>query len=405
LPSNSPIQNLSLKHLELDTLLDITNAINRQQDEPSLLKIFLFTLVANFKINKLAVYSREISGWHLVLKHGLPSDFEIAASILKDLGKKFNIINNRNALPEALATNFEILIPVGRENRNVALVLLGGSIKIAADVENESLKFIQTTANIITVAIQNIRLNTRRLEQEAAKKEMELAKKIQLQLFPAMLPNSAKLQIFASYLPQLMVGGDYYDYIKLNDNEFIICIADVSGKGVAAAILMSNLQSALRILAKQPITLEEMVTEINEIVYHNAKGEKFITFFIAKYNLHKNEMNYINCGHNEPVFFRRNGEKTYLSQGTLILGAFEKLPQIKKGTINDVSDTFLFAYTDGLTETFDNYDTDKGLAAVEDLILKSTENSHLHENIIKALSISNLPIDDITMLSCRVGVN
>ncbi len=401
--SKSQIQNLSLKHLELDTLLDITNAINRQQDEQSLLKIFLFTVVANFKIDKLAVYSREISGWKLVLKHGLPLDFEIISPVLLQLGREFSIVNSRKALPDSLKKHFGIVIPVGRESRNVALVMLGGSSKISNENDVESLKFIQTIANIITVAVQNIRLSNRRLEQEATKKEIELAKKIQLQLFPASLPNTDKLQIFASYLPQLMVGGDYYDYIKLNENEFMVCIADVSGKGIAAAFLMSNLQSALRILAKQPIALEEIVTELNEIVYHNAKGEKFITFFIAKYNLEKDEMTYVNCGHNEPIFFRRNGEKIYLSEGTLILGAFEYLPIIKKGIVYNIHDTFLFAYTDGLTETFDNYDTDNGLALVEELILQSADNEQLHHNIIKALSISNLPIDDITMLSCKVG--
>ncbi|MFN0048593.1 MAG: GAF domain-containing SpoIIE family protein phosphatase [Cytophagales bacterium] len=393
----------SLKHLELDTLLDITNAINTEQDEQSLLKIFLFAVVANFKISHLAIYSRELSGWNMVLKHGLDKDFSIPADILGELGRKYAIVNDKNEFPAPLNEIFEIVIPVGRKNRNVAMAIMGGASSISKNEREESLKFIQTIANIITVAIQNIRLNTRRLDQQAIKREIELAQKLQSQLFPSVLPNNPELQIFASYLPQLMVGGDYYDYIKLNADEFVICIADVSGKGVPAAFLVSNLQSALRILVKQAISLEKIVTELNELVFHNAKGEKFITFFIARYNLKTNVMNYINCGHNEPILFRRNGEKHYLNEGTLILGAFEDLPDIKLGTIFEIKDTFLFAYTDGLTETFDMNNTDIGLALVEALILESTDNTKLHHNIISALRISNIPIDDITMLSCKVG--
>ncbi len=400
--SENQIQHLSLKHLELDTLLDITNAINRQQDEQSLLKIFLFTVVANFKISKLAVYSRDIGAWKLILKHGTPPDFDLSQSIISNLGKNFSIINDSRLFAIEVKSHFDILIPVGRENKNIALVLLNGSFTKTKDGGDESLKFIQTIANIITVAIQNIRLTNRRLEQQAIKKEIELAKKLQTHLFPSSLPDTNWLKIYAHYLPQLMVGGDYYDYIKLNENEFIICIADVSGKGVPAAFLMSNLQSALRILTKQSFSIEKIVVELNDLVYHNARGEKFITLFIAHYDMRADAMTYINCGHNEPILFRRSGEKLYLSDGTLILGAFEYLPSIQTGVVNNISDTFLFAYTDGLTETFDKEDTGKGLDLVENIILESSI-VEIHQNIITALSINNAPIDDITMLSCWVG--
>lgn len=399
--NKADIQYSSLKHLELDTLLDITNAINRLQDEQSLLRIFLFTVVANFKITHLSVYSRENYGWNLVLKHGIPNEFVIPDDVLLELGKNFNILSHKINFPPLISQFFSTFIPIGRENRNVAFVLLGTENNI--EIGTESLGFIQTIANILTVAIQNTRLNKRRLEQQATKREIELAQKLQSQLFPSILPNTTNLQIFASYIPQLMVGGDYYDYIRLNENEFIICIADVSGKGVPAAFLVSNLQSALKILVKQNNNLEEIVNELNDLVYHNAKGEKFITFFIAKYNLEENHLEYINCGHNEPILFLENGEKIYLNEGSLILGAFESLPKFNTATISNIKNSLLFAYTDGLTETFDMNDITHGLELVEALILDNSDHTFLHQNIISKLKISNIPIDDITMLSCRIG--
>ena len=401
MPSFPPI---SIKTLELDTLLDITNAINRQQDEDSLLKIFLFTLVANFKINKLAVYSREVGGWKPVLLHGLPTGHNIPQPILMQIGKNHGIISVKKRLPDTVSTDFDVMIPVGRESRNVAIVLLGGLNRLSEQESSESLKFIQTIANILTVAIQNIRLNHRRLEQQAIKKEIELAKKLQSQLFPSFLPKDEKLHISSTYLPQLMVGGDYYDYIPLNENEFLLCIADVSGKGVPAAFIMSNLQSALRILSKQNLSLTDIVSGLNELVFENAKGEKFITFFIAKYNLQTYTIEYINCGHNDPVIFFPDGNYQNMHEGTLMLGAFEKLPFISSGTVHNVKGTYLFAYTDGLTESFDRDNADNGLKIAVDIICEHlVDFQNIHRLLLDRMDTSLIPIDDITMLSCRVG--
>ena len=106
--------------------------------------------------------------------------------------------------------------------------------------------FIQTLASIIVVAIENKRFSAELIEQELNKKEMEMAAEMQKLLFPTNLPSGDKIDVAARYESKHLVGGDYYDFLSLNENEYFFCIADVSGKGTSAALLMSNFQGEIK---------------------------------------------------------------------------------------------------------------------------------------------------------------
>lgn len=393
-----------LKSLEVDTLLDISNAINRQIDEDSLLKIFLFTVVANFKISKLLVYSRELTGWDAVLKHNCNENDFIQNETLQFLAKKFDFVYfQENDSYQNTFSKFDVFIPVGRENRNIGMIFISGLRKIDENQQLESLKFIQTIANIITVAIQNNRLNKRKLEQQSIKKEIELTRKLQSKLIPSNLPLTNKLKIFANYIPHYKVGGDYFDYLTVNENEFYLCIADVSGKGLVAAMIMSNLQAALRVLVKLKCELSQIITELNSLIYQNTKGEKFVTLFLAHFNLQEKKIRYVNCGHNEPIFFEQGKDFRMLNEGSLILGAFENLPIIKIGEIENISDkALLFAYTDGLVEAFDQNDTDEAIKIIKQCITENNTEWKLNAEILEKMNIKNASFDDITVLSCFI---
>src|SRR5690606_29458738 len=125
-------------------------------------------------------------------------------------------------------------------------VFVGGLDKNEdGSVDEDGLRFIQALSNIIIVAIENKKLAAKQLAQEAFRKELEIASDVQQYLFPESLPNTDILKVEASYLPHDIVGGDYYDYIPINKDQFLICIADVSGKGIGAALMMSNFQASL----------------------------------------------------------------------------------------------------------------------------------------------------------------
>src|SRR5690606_27643059 len=129
-----------------------------------------------------------------------------------------------------------------------------------------------------------------------------------------------------------------------------ICIADVSGKGIPASLLMSNFQASLRTLVRQTNDLKEITRELNFVIKENAKGERFITFFVAAFDIKNKTLRYINAGHNPPVLVWEDKSMQLLETGTTVLGAFDKLPFIEEEQLMIKAPLLLFSYTDGLTE-------------------------------------------------------
>lgn len=303
---------------------------------------------------------------------------------------------------------FSYVLPVSHKGKTLAVVFVGGLSNKQDDVtEASNLRFIQTLSNIILVAIENKKLARQQLEQESLRKELEIASDVQHFLFPEALPYGPRLKVEASYLPHDRIGGDYYDYIPLNKNQFLLCIADVSGKGIPAALLMSNFQASLRTMVRQTGNLREIVEELNYQVLENAKGEKFITFFVGIYDHTLGTMAYINAGHNPPLLIRESGNE-WLEDGSTVLGAVHPMPFINEGFITDLEDFVLFCYTDGLTETSNEADEEFGeerLAAFFDE--HSTRDlKMIHQDIIIALDNfkgTNNYRDDITLLSCKIN--
>src|SRR5215204_4128240 len=336
-----------IKELELNALLEITQAINNNLSEESLYKIYNFTLRSNLNIQKLALFVLD-DEWSCKVSFGTKKHFNKA-----NLLPEFKTIQDITHLKEFDAcdfTVFDIIIPVAHKANTLALVFVGGLEK--DDYQNEDgVKFIQALSNIIIVAIENKKLVRKQLVQESFRKELEIASDVQQFLFPDKLPNTEKLKIEASYLPHDMVGGDYYDYIPINKNQFLICVADVSGKGIPAALMMSNFQASLRTLLRQTPNLTDIIEALNFQVLENTKGEKFITFFAAIYDIRLKTMVYVNAGHNPPILMDRKNGLRMLEDGSTVLGAMHPLPFLNEGFITGIDEFLLFCYTDGLTET------------------------------------------------------
>ena len=401
-----------LKELELNSLLEVTQAINNNLSEESLYKIFNFTLRANLNIQKLALYVlNEEEGnnlWECKTNFGTEISFS-------------NIMLNEHFLPITEITQvesledpgffdaFDIAIPVSHKKSMLALVFVGGLQKeIEGQPTEIGTTFIQALSNIIIVAIENKKLARRQLAQEAMRKEMEIARQVQQFLFPKELPREKGLQVEASYMPHHSVGGDYYDFIRLTANHFLLCVADVSGKGVPAAILMSNFQAALRTIVRQTMNLGEIISELNYQVMQSANGENFITFFVAIYDQEQHHLHYVNAGHIPPVLIGADKEVQLLEQGTVMLGSFHPLPFLNVGVLSDIDDFTLFAYTDGLTETFNQQEEEYGLERLQQFLQKhkDLELQDIHRALFKELddfSEGDEHHDDVTFLSAMVN--
>lgn len=394
-----------LKELELNALLEITQAINNNLPEVSLYKIYGFTLRANLQIKKLALYVKD-EDWVCKVNYGTNLNF-----ISITLDDSFLDFREIQFIGQASNTpgfkEFDMVVPVMHKNNVLAFIFVGGLLDSAKEDRSEpDTSFIQTLSNIILVAIENKRLARQQLEQEALRKELEIARGVQQMLFPKNLPQRDDLKVYALYLPHQNVGGDYYDYIEINEHQFLLCIADVSGKGVPAAILMSNFQAALRTMIRHSTNLKEIITELNHQTVRTARGENFITFFVAIIDNKKKELYYVNAGHNPPLILIDDRKPKLLELGTTILGAFKPLPFLNVGRVHFQNRFFFFSYTDGLTETFNEQGEPFEIDRLKEVIVTHAELDLEKINGVLLQRLNefrgkNTYTDDITLLSCK----
>ena len=393
-----------LKTLELEALLEVTQAINNNLPEEQLYRIFYFTLRANLNIGKFALYVYERGRWLCKVHHSNTYDFK-GLPLEKTVVREIQELSGTEELPEVYRKEFQQVFPIKHKEQILAYMFLNNGKKQLPENDGE-LKFVRALTNITIVAIENKKLARQQLEQKAIQKELEIAKDVQRFLFPNILPNTDQLQVSAQYLPHHQVGGDYYDYIEIEENKFLVCVADVSGKGVPAAILMANFQASLRTMVRQTLDLREIVHELNHQVMQNAHGENFITAFLGLYDKEKACLQYVNSGHNPPFLIRRDQQEVgMLEGGSTILGILNELPFLKVGEVTDLHDFLLFCYTDGLTETFNEKEEVWGPEELEAYLRlnQQTGVESLMEGVIREIDEfreGHPHHDDITMLAC-----
>jgi len=404
--NKSSIQRLQLSNFKLNSLLEITQSINENLSTMSLLRRYEKILRIELNIGRVMIFSFNQKEWECILESGVENEDYDADHLVRNSLCKFEDISYVTSSSAFQFKGFDIVIPVYQNEIAIAYVLIGD-----IDEEREGvsptikhLKFIQTITNVIVVAIENKRLYKESLQQAAFKKELELASKMQAMLIPTneAFPQNTHLHAAPYYSPHSEVGGDYYDFIRLSKEEYGFCIADVSGKGMAAAILMSNFQASLRALFTSQIDLPAIILRLNESVMNNAKGEKFITFFIGKYNAITKKLNYINAGHNPPVFYNSLTKETQLlNHGCFGLGMFDDIPRIDEAIVDITQGDKIICYTDGLSEA-ENPEMDEfGTKPIESCIVVNQSIGAIIEilkNEMKAFIREQPVSDDVSIL-------
>jgi len=396
------ILNPDIKDTKLQSLLEITNAINANLSIEQLIKIFSFILKEQLGFSKFVLFLFQ-EDWQILAKVGYKGkiDLQLINQQLVRF-KEITLVESSNSL---VLQEFQAVIPVYHQDKALAYLLIS-TLGSTDYLEARHFNFAQTLSNIIAVAVENRRLFKQSMIKERISKELEVASEMQKLLFPSDLPSNRKMDLSAKYIPRHAVGGDYYDFIPLGDEEYIICIADVSGKGISAALLMANFQATIRTLFKyQRFEMPFLLEELNKIVMRSAKGEKFITFFIAHYNAHTRKMNYVNAGHNHP--FLLNGRKvTMLKDGCIGLGMLDELPYVNVGKMVLNPNTTFVLFTDGVVELENETGEQYG---IERLVKNAQAYSPLKMEDMNNIIFSKLDewrgnltfVDDTAIFSCK----
>jgi sigma-B regulation protein RsbU (phosphoserine phosphatase) len=395
-------REVSLKQLQINSLLAITQAINENVSAEDLFKMYNSFLRWEIGIRKMALFFRDGERWECTSALGVPESL-----LGEDIGAELSKYRSKQGLENSkhpLIREFDLVVPVLHKDVAIAYAFIGG-FGDDDDVYNK-VQFVTTITNVVAVAIENKRLFKQQLRQEIINREVEVAAEIQRTLVPSRLPAGKNFQLSSIYKPHFAVGGDYYDVVEFPDGKIAFCIADITGKGVSAALLMANFQANFHALVARRPSLEEIVHELNAAVWRVTQGDKFITLFIAKYDVPTRTLHYINAGHTPPILLC-DGEVVALRNGCTSLGWMPELPFLEIGGVCLTGEALLFSYTDGITDIRNDAGEDFSEEKLVEF-LKANANLGAKELNVKLLAHieayrQHQPFpDDITVLSCRV---
>lgn len=198
-----------------------------------------------------------------------------------------------------------LLIPIASNGHLHGVISLGQRLS-DLPYASEDKRLLLVVGNQIATFIENMELISRMAEEERNARELQMAAEVQQHLFPIDGFEHDALEIYGTCLPALGVGGDYYDYFDVDDQHTAIAIADVAGKGIAAALLMSTVQASLRCQLVSNRSLTDVVSSMNRLLRRSAGAERYATFFLAEFDKATRRLTYVNAGHNPPILVRRN---------------------------------------------------------------------------------------------------
>jgi sigma-B regulation protein RsbU (phosphoserine phosphatase) len=277
--------------------------------------------------------------------------------------------------------------------------------KLNGYFSNEDIKFLDLLSLDACLAIENSRLFKEALEKERIEKELEVAASIQKMIVPKTIPRVEGFEITGMNVPTKQVGGDYFDVISLPGGKVALVVADATGKGVPAALLVSTLHACLRAYLESNLSLEELTRRVNRVIFQSSTDNKFITFFIGILDPYSKKLEAVNAGHFPPLIVR-NGDFLKLQNTGVMLGCFESAQFVRKEYLLESHDV-LVMFTDGITEATNAKGEIYGDQRFEKIIM---ENCSKTANQIKGAIYKDVKefeggveqTDDITMLIVKV---
>jgi len=295
-----------------------------------------------------------------------------------------------------------LAVPLSVDERNVFGLIYADSPTWETTFTEEHLNILTTLASVASIRVENATLLEERFQRERMERELELATEIQQRFQPSGPPLVDGYEFQGISFSCYEIGGDYYDFIPKPDGKMLVALGDVSGKGTAAALLMSSLHAAIHAQVAAKSSLDETIVSVNEYLAENTPANRFVTLFAAELDPLTGKLRYINAGHNPPLIARRDGSVEQLGSGGLPLGIMGGA-QYEAGEVQLNNGEVLVVYSDGVSEAVNLKDEEFGLDRLSDVVARNiaASASGLRDKVESALSTftETAPAnDDITLV-------
>lgn len=387
----------------LNSLFELSKEFGLFSESAKVARLLVYSLIGQFLVQKFAVVSIERN--HInVLESKFPSE-ELTNLLLKIPPSNFqnSLLKNdvKNRFIELFNLGIELIVPMQLQGETKGLILLGRRLS-ETDYSEADVEYIYSVGSLAIVSIENQRLFKEALEKQKLEEDLEIARDIQRNLLPHKIPQFKNFEVAANTVFSKQVGGDYYDVITLDKNHFCVAVADVSGKGVSAALMMANLQAFLKTICKQGMKIHEATGLINDLISENTTEGKFITFFWAVLDDEKRQMTYVNAGHNPPLLIS-NKKIIKLEKGGIILGVMKTMIPYQSETIQLKKDDLIVLFTDGISEAMNKNGEEFSDEKLENLCLNlaeksASEISAVIQNEVSKFAFGTIQSDDITIM-------
>ncbi|OGB99815.1 hypothetical protein A2V82_03535, partial [candidate division KSB1 bacterium RBG_16_48_16] len=355
---------LDKKIQELNTLFDIGKELNSTLDKEKIVNLLMFALMGEMLINKCFLFLKDGNGLELAATRGVPDDIMDyeplkTQEFIDGLAKlTAPVLVEEDELPQGLLPleqlDLKVIVPMRMQDQVKGVIILGEKITNRS-FSHDELEFLSTLCNRAMISLENARLFQEALEMERIEEELNIARDIQQRLLPGSFPQLENMEVLGINIPSRQVGGDFFDCIRLDESHIALTIADVSGKGVPAALLMSNLQAGLHSLIDTDADIATVVAKLNNLIHAHTNYDKFITLFHAEVDVRNKRFTYVNAGHNPPFLFKSDGSRRTLTTGGLLLGMMPNVVY-QTETVDLECGDILLAYTDGVSEAKNDND-------------------------------------------------
>ncbi len=389
---------------ELRAILDLARGLAAKIEPDEIAHLLALTLAGRWTVRRHAVAAWRPGHSPVIRQRGIVlPDVETLRSIAAELHEP---AYTQASLPVGVLERWpveagSVVFPIRTSEETIGVVVCGaratGMLYSPADLEFGAGLIAQAA-----VAFENAWRLQEILEQRKLEQELSIAAGIQESLFPSKLPSLAVSDLAARNRQARQVGGDYYDALPMDDGKHLLCVADISGKGLPAALLMANIQATLRAIAGDHPSLAELAARVNTLLHANTPSNKFATAFFLTYDPATGRGAYVNCGHNDGIVLRGDGTVELLTTTGLPVGLFARAAY-EEGRLSLGPGDLLMIYSDGVTEAEDADGMEFGMDRVIDVLRRHREepsDAIVDEmvNCLDAFAGTAPQHDDITLM-------